>query len=62
LVEGERLNRLPQVDWQGLETVALTAEEQECMEALSATLGQGEAACIAIAKCAAGYAKMATVA
>lgn len=50
LAEGERLNRLPQVDWQWLETVALTAEEQERMEVLSATLGQGEAACIAIAQ------------
>lgn len=50
LVEGERLRRVPTVDWSWLTVAELTTDEQACAAELGQTLGQDEAACIALAQ------------
>ena len=50
LAEGERLSRVPSVDWSWLSIIELTAEEQSQAEEFRQTLGRGEAECIALAQ------------
>jgi predicted nucleic acid-binding protein len=50
LAEGERLGRVPIVDWTWLRIVEMTSEEETQATHLNETLGRGEAECIAIAQ------------
>jgi len=50
LAEGERLGRVPAVDWSWLSIIDLTAEETFNADEFGQTLGRGEAACIALAQ------------
>ena len=50
LSDGVRLKRLPDVNWQWLRVVALTAEEQAHADARNQGLGRGESECIALAQ------------
>lgn len=50
LAEGERLNRVPPVNWSWLPNAVLTTEEHSKAEALGQLLGRGEAECIALAQ------------
>lgn len=50
LAEGERLNRIPTVDWNWLVIVELTPDEKARADQLEQILDFGEAECIAIAQ------------
>jgi len=47
--EGVRLGRVPAVEWPWLPEIELTAAERLAAEEFGHTLGQGEAACLALA-------------
>ena len=55
LQTGVRLSRVPEADWSWLTVLALTEAERELRDELMPPLGEGEAACLALA-CRRGFA------